>query len=138
MATAIPYKDKNGRIVSYQIQVFRGRDSTGKKLKPYTESWKVPVTYKSEKAIQKALEKAMGEFETKCKEGRVSIDTSTLSEYCRYYIKLKSGNKKKSIAFYNSLLPRIDEEIGNIRIDKLKAKDFGQLCDAGTMGNAGL
>lgn len=126
MATAIPYKDKNGRIVSYQIQVFRGRDSTGKKLKPYTESWKVPVTYKSEKAIQKALEKAMGEFETKCKEGRVSIDTSTLSEYCRYYIKLKSGNKKKSIAFYNSLLPRIDEEIGNIRIDKLKAKDLDE------------
>lgn len=122
MATAVAYKDKNGRIVSYQIQVFRGRDSTGKKLKPYTESWKVPETYKSEKAIKKALEKAMGEFETKCKEGRVSADTSTLSEYCRRYIDLKSGNKKKSVVFYNSLLPRIDAEIGFLRLDKLKAK----------------
>lgn len=81
MATAIPYKDKNGNIVSYQIQVFRGRDSTGKKLKPYTESWKVPETYKSEKTIKKALEKAMGAFETECKAGQVSIDNSTLSEY---------------------------------------------------------
>lgn len=122
MATAVPYKDKNGNIISYQIQVFRGRDSTGKKLKPYTESWKVPETYKSDKAIKKALEKEMGAFEAKCKEGRISIDTSTLSEYCRRYIELKSGNKKKSVAFYNSLLPRIDTEIGFIRMDKLKAK----------------
>lgn len=122
MATALPYKDKDGRIVSYQIQVFRGRDSSGKKLKPYTESWKVPETYKSEKAIKKALEKEMGAFEAKCKEGKISIDTSTLSEYCRRYIELKSGNKKKSVAFYNSLLPRIDAEIGFIRLDKLRAK----------------
>lgn len=122
MATAVPYKDKDGRVVSYQIQVFRGRDSSGKKLKPYTESWKVPETYKSEKAIKKALEKAMGEFEAKCKEGKVSIDTSTLSEYCRRYIELKRGNKKRSVAFYESLMPRIDAEIGFIRLDKLRAK----------------
>lgn len=122
MATAVPYKDKTGRIVSYQIQVFRGRDSSGKKLKPYTESWKVPETYKTEKAIKKALEKEMGAFELKCKEGRVSVDKSTLSEYCRHYIKLKDSNKKKSVAFYESLLPRIDEEIGYVRIDKLTAK----------------
>lgn len=122
MATAVPYKDKDGRIVSYQIQVFRGRDSAGKKLKPYTESWKVPETYKSEKAIKKALEKAMGEFEARCKEGKISVDTSTLSEYCRRYIELKRGNKKKSVAFYESLMPRIDAEIGFIRLDKLRAK----------------
>lgn len=122
MATAIPYKDKNGNIVSYQIQVFRGRDSTGKKLKPYTESWKVPETYKSEKTIKKALEKAMGAFEAECKAGQVSIDNSTLSEYCRRYIELKKSNKKKSVAFYESLLPRIDAEIGFIRLDKLRAK----------------
>ena len=122
MATAVPYKDKDGQIVSYQIQVFRGRDSSGKKLKPYTESWKVPETYKSEKAIKKALEKEMGAFEARCKEGKVPADTSTLSEYCRRYIQLKSGNKKKSVAFYNSLLPRIDAEVGFIRLDKLRAK----------------
>ena len=122
MATAVPYKDKDGNIISYQIQVFRGRDNAGKKLKPYTESWKVPQTYKSEKAIKKALEKEMGAFEAKCREGRVSMENSTLSEYCRRYIELKSGNKKKSVAFYESLMPRIDAEIGSIRLDKLKAK----------------
>ena len=122
MATAVPYTDKDGRIVSYQIQVFRGRDSSGKKLKPYLESWKVPETYKSEKAIKKALEKEMGAFEARCKEGKVSIEASTLSECCWRYIELKSGNKKKSIAFYESLMPRIEAEIGFIRWDKLKPK----------------
>ncbi|MBT9784022.1 tyrosine-type recombinase/integrase [[Clostridium] symbiosum] len=121
MATAVPYKDKDGNVVSYQIQVFRGRDSSGKKLKPYTTSWKIPETYKSEKAIKKALEKAMGEFESECKKGNVAVDRSTLSEYCRHYIELKGSNKKKSVAFYNSLLPRIDDEIGHIRLDQLNA-----------------
>lgn len=121
MATTIPYKDKDGNIVSYQIQVFRGRDSSGKKLKPYTTSWKVPETYKSEKAIQKALEKAVGEFETECKKGNISVNKSTLSEYCRHYIELKGSNKKKSVAFYNSLLPRIDTEIGYIKLSQLTA-----------------
>lgn len=126
MATTIPYKDKDGNIISYQIQVFRGRDSSGKKLKPYTTSWKVPETYKSEKAIQKALDKAVGEFETECRKGNVSVDQRTLSEYCRYYIKLKSTNKKKSVAFYNGLLPRIDERIGHIKLTKLTAVDLDE------------
>lgn len=124
MATTIPYKDKGGNIVSYQIQVFRGRDSSGKKLKPFTTSWKVPETFKSEKAIQKALEKAVGEFETECRKGNMSVDKSTLSEYCRHYIKLKGANKKKSVAFYNSLLPRIDAEIGYIKLTQLTASDL--------------
>lgn len=125
MATTIPYKDKDGNIISYQIQVFRGRDSTGKKLKPYTTSWKIPDTFKSEKAIKKALEKAVGEFEAECKKGNISAEKGiTLSEYCRRYIKLKGSNKKKSVAFYYSLLPRIDAEIGYIKLNQLTADDL--------------
>lgn len=121
MATTVPYKDNDGNILSYQIQVFRGRDSSGKKLKPYTMSWKVPETYKSEKAIKKALDKVVGEFESDCKKGNISADRSTLSEYCRHYIELKRSNKKKSVAFYHSLLPRIDAEIGYIKLNQLTA-----------------
>ncbi len=72
LATITPYKDKNGNIVSYQIQVYSGRDANGKKLKPFTTSWKVPDTYKSEKAIKRALDKFVSEFETSCKRGEVS------------------------------------------------------------------
>jgi len=32
------------------------------------------------------------------------------------------AEQEKSVAFYESLMPRIDAEIGSIRLDKLKAK----------------
>ena len=34
MATIIPHKNKVGEIISYQIQVYKGRDINGIKLKP--------------------------------------------------------------------------------------------------------
>lgn len=127
MATVIPHKDKNGKIVSYQIQVYRGRDSSGKKLKPYVKSWKVPETYKTEKAIEKALAKVVGEFETACKRGEVTTDKRTFSEYAKYYIELKQRDSKiKAIEFYNNLLPRIDEEIGFIKISALTAEHLNR------------
>ncbi len=80
MAYTKPIKDKTGKVVSYRIKVFRGRDVVGKQLKPYSMNWKIPETYKSEKAILKALEKVAGEFETNCKKGEVSIDNRTFNE----------------------------------------------------------
>lgn len=127
MATVVPHKNKDGKIVSYQIQVYRGRDSSGKKLKPYTTSWKVPDTYKTQKAIEKALAKVIGEFETACKRGEVSSDKRTFSEYARYYITLKQrDSKRKAIEFYNNLLPVIDEEIGYIKIATLTTEHLNR------------
>lgn len=127
MATTVPYKDKNGKIISYQIQVFRGRDSSGKKLKPFTMSWKIPETYKSDKAIQKALDKVVGEFEFQCKMGSHSIDRKTFAEYANYYIELKERDSEtKSIDFYNSLLPRLCKEFGNIRLSELNQEHLNR------------
>ena len=127
MATTIPHTNKDGKIVSYQIQVYRGRDSSGKKLKPYTMSWKVPETYKTQKAIEKALAKVVGEFETSCKRGEVSADTRTFSEYARYYIELKKRDSKhKAIEFYNNLLPIIDQEIGYFKIASITAEHLNR------------
>ena len=74
MANITPIKDKDGNITSYRFRVYRGKDAEGKQLKPFTKNWKVPDTYKSEKAILKALEKVAGEFEANCKRGDVSVD----------------------------------------------------------------
>jgi integrase len=128
MATTIPYKDKDGKIVSYQIQVFRGRDSTGKKLKPYTMSWKVPETYKSDRAIKKALDKAVGEFETECKRGEHSIDKRTFREYSDYVMEIKKrDNKKRTVFRYEELLKRINAEIGSIKVHDLTGEDINRL-----------
>lgn len=120
MANITPIKDKDGNITSYRIRVYRGKDADGKQLKPFTKNWKVPTTYKSEKAIQKALEKVAGEFEASCKRGDVSADRRTFEEYARYYIQLCERDcKEKTIDFYNSLMPLICAEIGSIRLNQL-------------------
>ena len=127
MASCRPYKDKNGKITSYQIRVSGGSDVSGKKIM-YTKTWKVPKTYKSEKAIQKALDREAGKFEEACKRHEVTTDKRSFTEYAQYYIDLATrDNKQRSIDFYNTLLPRINESIGNIQLSKLTAKDLNEL-----------
>lgn len=55
MASKTPRKDKEGNITSYQIEVYRGRDSEGKKLKPYSMTWQVPENWKSENKNQEGI-----------------------------------------------------------------------------------
>lgn len=127
MATVRPYKDKNGKIVSYHIEVFRGRDANGNKLKPYTTSWKVPDTYKSDKAIKHALDKFVGQFEASCKRGEVSAHRRTFGEYAKYYVELTGKDSKKtSIEFYNQLLPVILDELGYIKLDNLTTEHLNR------------
>ena len=71
MASVTARKNKAGEIISYQIKVTRGRDKlTGKQLTPYTMTYTPPEGW-SKKAIERDLQKKMGEFEAACKRGEV-------------------------------------------------------------------
>lgn len=71
MASAAPRKDKYGNIVSYQIKVSRGRDPlTGKQLTPWTMTYIPPAGW-SKRAVERDLQKTMGEFEAACRRGEV-------------------------------------------------------------------
>lgn len=74
MASTQPLKNKAGEIYAYQIQVYRGRESSGKKLKPFSIVWETPVGWKSENKIKKGLAAAAAEFEAKCKSGAVPVE----------------------------------------------------------------
>ena len=108
MATIVPRKNKDGEIISYQIQVYRGRDANGKKLKPYIKTWKVPEGM-SDKKIQKELNRVATLFEENCNKGTVSIEKPTFEEYAKYVIELKerNGAKHRTIYRYKSLLKRV-------------------------------
>ena len=54
MANIQPRYDKSGKLISYSIRVFRGRDSDGKQLKPWTATFDVKPTWKEESARKKA------------------------------------------------------------------------------------
>lgn len=128
MAKTIPYRNKDGKIVSYQIQVSRGYDSSGKKLKPFCESWKVPESFKSEKAIQNALKKEIGRFEAECNSGNHFDDKRTFQEYAEYYMKLSTrDNKLKTSKRYKNDLKRVNPYIGDIRLVDLTPADINKM-----------
>lgn len=71
MASFTARKNKAGEIISYQIKVSRGRDKlTGKQLTPYTMTYTPPEGW-SKKAIERDLQKKMGEFEAACMRGEI-------------------------------------------------------------------
>lgn len=125
MANISPIKNKDGIITGFRIRVFKGEGENGKKLF-YSKNWTIPAGYKSDKAIQAALTKVVGEFETQCKRGEISTDNHTFSEFARYYIETKDL-KPASVRFYNSLLPLIDPEIGSVKIKDLTPQHLDRL-----------
>ena len=119
----------DGKVVSYRIRVYRGRDKDGKQLKPYQMTFKVPekLQDKPEKA-KKEAEKAAILFEEKCKIGEVSAEKKKFSEYADYVMTLKErDNEHRTVKRYRELLERINEEIGHIRLDALTCEHLNKL-----------
>ena len=127
LATIIPYKDKQGNIVSYQIQVYKGRDAEGRKLKPYTMSWKAPEGWK-DSSIERELNKVAAQFEIDCKEGLVSTKRKTFSQYAEYVMQLKErDNKHRTVQRYKQLLVRINEEIGHLKLTDITGEHLNRM-----------
>ena len=127
MASFVPYRDKSGNIVSYQIQVYRGRDSEGKKLKPYVMSWEVPEGWK-ESSIERELKKVASQFENDCKEGKVSTEKKTFALYSEYIIQLKTrDNKHRTVQRYKQLLERINAEIGHLKLTDITGEHLNKM-----------
>jgi len=126
MASITPRKNKQGEVISYQIEIYRGRDTSGKKLKPFSMNWKVPQGWR-EKTIQKELNKVAAQFENDCKAGFVSSERKTFEQYAAYVMTLKErDNKHKTVFRYRQLLQRINPEIGFIDITKLASADLNR------------
>ena len=121
MASIDAIKNKNGEITSYRIRVFRGRDADGKQLKPFTKTWKIPPTFKSEKAIQRELAKVAGQFESDCNAGKISTENYTLYQYAEIYIELAERDcKPATVTFYRSMLPFFKDDIGTTKLKQLR------------------
>lgn len=63
MASINTRRDKNGNL-SFLIRVYRGYDSSGKRLKPYSMTWKPPAEL-TERQIEKELTKQAARDVTK-------------------------------------------------------------------------
>ncbi len=72
MPNITPRKNKNGEITSYTIRVYHGYDSKGKRLKPYTMSYK-PAH------VQQFVQYLQGDVRQK-KDGSIDTDNPKLSQ----------------------------------------------------------
>lgn len=101
-------KNKNGEIKSYTIRVYHGYDSNGKRLKPYTMSYK-PTQGMTSKQIEKEVQRQATLCEEQCRNGQISANRNIkLADFCPMYLDIKK----------DVLAPRIWHEYSRI-IDKL-------------------
>lgn len=100
MAAITPRKNKSGEIISYTIRVYRGYDSTGNRLKPYTMTYK-PEPGMTAKQVEKELNRQAVQFEEKCMRGGVADPTIRLCDFCEKYIEIAKGTlSPTTYAFY--------------------------------------
>lgn len=129
MANITKRQNKDGST-SYLIKVFKGRDMSGKQLKPYTMTWKASPTM-TQKQIEKELTRQATQFEEQCKNGMVADSSQSFERYAEYVINLKerTGTKHKTIFRYRELLKRINEGIGYLKLSQIKPQHLNNLYE---------
>lgn len=128
MANITPRKNKDGKIVSFQIRVFRGRSADGTRLKDYLMTWK-PSPGMTKRQIEKEVERQATLFEEACKQGIVSLEKQTFEQYAAYVVDLKERNglKVKTAVRYRDMLKRINAEIGPVKLHDLRPEHLNRL-----------
>jgi integrase len=130
-------RNKEGNLISFSIRVHRGRDSQGKQLKPFSTTFEVPVDeekkknkWSDDKARKEAGKQAII-YEKQCREGTAPDSKQTFGVYAEYVIALKerSGVKHSTIRRYKSLLVRVKQGIGHIKIGDVRPQHLNKLYE---------
>lgn len=128
MANIREYRDKTGKLVSYNIKVYRGQDMDGRQLAPYCTTFPVEPTW-TEKFARKKAEAFAANFEKDCRMGVTSASNKRFDEYCEYVLTLKEQRgtiKHTTLTRYRELTKRIYPAVGHIKIANLQAPMLNQ------------
>lgn len=127
MASSTPMKNKDGKTYAYRIKVFRGRDGSGKQLKPFQMIWHIPEGMTHPRTIKKELEKVKAQFESECESGNISLKHPTYEKYSAYVLEIKERDcKRTTVARYKTINERVTAELGNIKIDDITAEHLNR------------
>lgn len=100
MANITPRRDKNGNITSYTIRVYHGYDSSGKRLKPFTTSYKPPKGLTAKQADKEAARFA-NDFENECLHYGEANSSMRLTDFVPKYLEVaKSTISPATYEFY--------------------------------------
>ena len=126
MANMQERRNKEGKLISFSVRVYRGRDAAGKQLKPHMTSFKVQPQW-SEALARKKAEAFAAVYENEIKQGHKSSDKRCFEDYCAYVLGLKETRetiKRTTDSGYRYFTKRIYPEIGHIRLTDLRAEDL--------------
>lgn len=100
MANITPRRDKNGNVTSYTIRVYHGYDSSGKRLKPFTTSYKPPKGLTAKQADKEAARFA-NDFENECLHYGEANSSMRLADFVPKYLEIaKSTISPATYEFY--------------------------------------
>lgn len=119
MATVEKRTGKGG--TSYRITVAGGLDENGKQVR-IRRMWKPPRPDMTDRQIEKALSRAVADFEREIEQGYRLDRKQTFAEYAEYVLDLKerTGTKTRTIERYRALLERVNGAIGHIKLTDIR------------------
>ena len=123
MAIITKRPNKDGSC-SYRITVSCGRDNTGKQIR-HTRTIKPAGT---QRQIEKAVQQAAVDFEKQIQLGYQADNRQTFAQYAEYVLELKAqeGKKQRTIDGYRDLLPRINAEIGHLKLSEIRPQHLNR------------
>ncbi len=136
MATIEKRIGKN-KEVTYRITVADGIDGSGKQIR-HRLNWKPPRENMTDKQIEKALNRAVADFEREIEIGYRLDRKQTFAEYAEYVLRLKerTGVKYRTIERYESLLQRVNTAIGHLKLADIKPQHLNAFYE--NLGEEGI
>lgn len=114
-------RNSRGQITKYRISVSDGSNYQGKRIRHRT-IWKPPRKGMTEHQMEREATAAAYKFEDDIKKGYSIGTNQTFFEYATYCLDLKkiAGVKTSTLERYESMLPRIYEAIGHLKLTDIR------------------
>ena len=131
MANIQERRDKDGKLISFSIRVYRGRNSMGEQLKPATLTFPEEQGWSEKTAKQKAVA-AAAVFEKQIKDGVATDTRLRFDAYSEYVVNMREQRgelKPLTAQRYRELLQRINPVIGHVKLKDIRPDMLNSLYD---------
>ena len=128
MAFIEPRYNKDGELLHYRLNVSAGLNWKGQQIRK-RKTWKPPKPDMSKKQMDKLAMAAAIKFEEEIRAGYEIDKRKKFHEYAEYVMDLKSrtGLSPTTIERYRSMLPRIYDGIGHMKLTDIRPYHLNDL-----------